>query len=115
MASLDDCMAVLQNLVIAVNGVQHRFFDVEGARTMNAISSATLVRPGEGRICRISVTTAGTSAGSAYDAQSVSLATSASLIATIPNTVGVYEIKMPVLNGLVITPGSGQVVSVSYS
>lgn len=115
MASIDDIVQVAQNLVIAVNNLAQSFLSVEGQATYENISATTLVKRGKGRVVRVSVTTAGTTAGSVYDTASTSLTGAASLMATIPNTLGVTLISMPFQNGLVITPGASQVISVSYS
>jgi len=45
----------------------------------------------------------------------VATAVTGSRLAIIPNTVGIYAINMPVNKGIVITPGSGMIVAVSYS
>lgn len=112
---MDDAITVLQNLVIAVNDLAHTYYDIEGSESEEAISTSMLIKKGPGRICRVAVTTAGTTVGSVYDAASVSLAVAAELICTIPNTVGIMEIKIPVEDGIVIVPGTGQVMTVSYS
>lgn len=115
MATFDDLAAIAQNLVIAINGLSKNYSDHEGQASLENVTAATLVKTGRGRVARICVTTAGTTAGGVYDAQSTSLAVAATLLASIPNTVGVLTLLLPVENGLVVTPGSGQVVSVSYS
>jgi hypothetical protein len=66
-------------------------------------------------LVRISVTTAGSAAGSAFDSATTGGAGAATLIASIPNVVGVIYIDWPCLAGIVITTGTGQVLSVSYN
>lgn len=101
--------------MVAVNGLTQAYLSVEGSASAENISAAMLLRKGPGRVARVSVTTAGTTVGSVHDAASTTLTAASVLLATIPNTVGVTIINMPVENGLVITPGTGQVLSVSYS
>ena len=84
-----------------------------GASALN-LSANTVVKNGAGRICRVNVTTAGSAAGAIYDTNVIANAAAANLVATIPNTVGSYTFDFPVATGIVYTPGSGQVVSVSY-
>lgn len=61
------------------------------------------------RVCRVSVTVAGSAAGTVADGAT-------GTIAAIPNALGVTILDWPVLSGsLVITPGTGQTVSVSYA
>lgn len=80
-----------------------------------AISAQTLVLAGSGRIARVSVLVAGSSAGTINDAATTGAVASTNEIAVIPNAVGVYEIDFRFYNGLVITPGTGQTVSISYT
>lgn len=78
------------------------------------ISASGVVKATAGAIVRISVTTAGSTPGSVYDAATTGTASAANLIAVMPNTVGVTYLNWPVTNGIVISPGASQVVSVSY-
>jgi hypothetical protein len=69
---------------------------------------------GQCRLVRVQVLVAGTAAGAAYDGTSTTGNTAANQIAAWPNTVGTYLIDMPCLSGIVIIPGAGQTVAVSY-
>lgn len=81
---------------------------------LNIATSAVVVKPAPGATLSVSVTTAGSSAGTASDVTTVAAVAAANLMFSIPNTVGVYYVPFPFLNGLVVTPGSGQVLSISY-
>ena len=113
MASLTDILTASQNIVRALSSLGTTFLQVQGNQVVNGISSSTLVVSGQGRLARISVTTAGTTTGTAYDASVVGVV--GSPIVTIPNTVGVIDVNIPTNSGIVIVPGTGQVVTVSYS
>lgn len=113
MSSISDILTAAKNVVTAINGLGQTYLQVSGWRVSNDISAATLVQSGQGRIVRVSVTTAGTTLGSVYDG-GTSAATTLKVY-SIPNTLGVYEVSIPVNYGIVVTPGSGQVVTVSYS
>lgn len=113
MSSLSDILTAAKNIVTAINGLGQTYLQVSGSKVSVQISVATLVSVGQGRLARVVVTTAGSAAGSIYDA-SVSTATT-SKIFVIANTLGVTEVNIPVNNGIVVTPGTGQVVTVSYS
>lgn len=113
MSSISDILTAAKNIVTALNGLGQTYLSVVGAQLTGSISAATLVKSGGGRIARISVTVAGSSEGSIYDAANAN-ATSVK-IASIPNTVGVTEINLPVNSGIVVAPGTGQTVVVSYS
>jgi endoglucanase Acf2 len=79
------------------------------------ISSETVVKTSNGNVASISVVVAGSAAGAVYDAATTGTATSANLIAVIPDVAGVYTINFPVSNGIVVAPGTGQTVAVSYT
>lgn len=113
MASLSDILTAAKNIVTSVNQLGQTFLQVQGSKVMTGISTLTLVQGGQGRVARVSVVAAGTTAGAIYDGGTI-YATS-NLFWTIPNVVGVTEINMPVNNGIVVSPGSGQTVVISYS
>lgn len=113
MASLSDILSSAQNIVKALSNLGTTFLQVQGNQVTAGISASAVVSGAQGRLAQISVTTAGTTAGTAYDANATGITTSP--VFTIPNTVGVYTINFPVNNGIVIAPGTGQVITVSYS
>jgi len=113
MASISDILTSSQNIVRALSNLGTTFLQVQGNQVETGISAATIVSSQQGRLVRISVVTAGSTAGVAYDAIAVGITTSP--IATIPNTVGIIDVNLPVDNGIVIAPGTGQVVTVSFS
>lgn len=113
MASLSDILTAAKNIVTALNQLGQSFLQVEGSNMQSNITSATLVKTGQGRIARISVVVAGSAVGRIYDANASAATTNTMFV--IPNTVGVTEINMPVNNGIVVAPGTGQTVSISYS
>jgi hypothetical protein len=93
-----------------------------GARAQDAASSqpltsklnitgSTVVKPAQGILVTFNVTTAG-AVGAIYDSSTTGAA--ATLIAVIPAVVGTYNMQFPFLTGLLVVPGSAQVVSVSY-
>jgi len=86
----------------------------KGTTSAFNITAATVVKTGGGRLIKISVIVAGSAAGAAYDYASTSGVSAASEIFVIPNTVGIYEIDWPLATGLVIVPGTGQTIAVSY-
>lgn len=113
MASISDIFSSAQNIVKALSNIGTTFLQVQGNQVETGISAATVVSVRQGRLARISVVTAGSSAGVAYDAIATGITTSP--IAAIPNTVGIIDVNLPVDNGIVIAPGTGQVVTVSFS
>ena len=113
MSSLSDMLTAAKNSVTAINTLGQTYLQVSGSKVSTQISVATLLSVGQGRLARVIVTTAGSAAGSIYDASAASATTPK--IFVIANTLGVTEVNIPVNNGIVIAPGTGQVVTVSYS
>ncbi len=113
MASLSDLLTTAKNIASAINGVAQTYVFVQGAQVRQNITAATVVRAGQGRLATVSVTTAGSAVGTIYDSASTSITTRP--IYTIPNTVGVVSVNLPVVYGVLVTPGTGQAVTVSYS
>jgi hypothetical protein len=86
----------------------------QGTSSSLNISAATVVKASAGRLTRINVITAGSAAGTANDTTTTGGAAAANEIFSIPNTVGSYYLDWPCASGIVIVPGTSQVVSVSY-
>jgi hypothetical protein len=80
-----------------------------------ANTTGTVIKATPGMLIRAIVLIAGSGAGAIYDtaATASSYATSQQ-VATIPNTVGIYEFDFPCLAGIVVATGTGQQVSISY-
>jgi len=113
MTSLVDIQTVSQNIAQALNSITNAFTVLLGQSNSAAISATTLVRNGTARLCTVSITTAGSTNGTIYDSNDV--ASTLRPIYTIPNTIGIVQVNMPMGYGIVVTPGTGQVVTVSYS
>ena len=88
---------------------------ISGTSNAYNITAATVVKAAPGRLIRISVIVAGSAAGTANDCLTTGAAADANEIAAIPNTVGVVCVEWPCATGIVIVPGTGQTVAVSYS
>jgi hypothetical protein len=113
MASLSDLLTAAKNVVTAINQLGQTYLQVQGSTFYSGITAATVVKTGQGRVARVSVVVAGSAVGAIYDASASSSTTGK--IWVIPNTVGVTEINLPVNNGIVVAPGTGQTVAISYS
>ncbi len=87
----------------------------QGSTVTKNITAATVVKAAAGRLCRISVIVAGSAAGGAYDQAVTAGPTAATQIASIPNTLGVIAVDMPVATGILIVPGTGQTLAVSFA
>lgn len=113
MSSMSDILTAAKNVVTAISQLGQTYLSVEGSRLYSDITAATVVLSGQGRIARVSVVVAGSATGSIYDANDAT-ATSNKLW-TIPTTAGITEINLPVNNGIVVAPGTGQTIAISYS
>jgi hypothetical protein len=112
-ASASDILTTLKNLVTAINALAQNYLNVEGVLNFAGLTAPTVVKATSGRIARVSVIVAGSAPGMIYDG--ATLVATTKPLDVIPNTVGVYELKMPTSFGLLVVPGSGQTVSGSYS
>ena len=115
MASPDDFLTAQKNGVQGINALNHTTQNLAGTINTYEISAATYFATPIGWVAKVSVIVAGTTTGTIYDANSVATAVTGVRLAVIPNTVGIYTINMPVNKGIVITPGTGMIVAVSYS
>lgn len=91
-----------------------------GTKSMLNISTSTVIDDttvssyATRRVGRVIVLTAGTTAGTVNDCLTVAAASAANTIFSIPNTVGVNLIDFPAFVGIVVVPGAGQVLALSY-
>lgn len=86
-----------------------------GDQQVYNITASTLVKAGIGRLARVSVVTAGSAAGAAHDCAAIGDAAAGNKIASIPNAVGVVDLDWPCGVGIVIVPGTGQVLAVAFT
>jgi len=103
-------MAIVTNPTVQ-NGA---LLTAQGQKTFFNITAATVVKATAGRIAKVSVIVAGSAAGSIYDAATTGAAGAANEIAVIPATAGMINLDFPVSNGIVVTPGTGQTLAVSF-
>ena len=85
----------------------------QGLSTSLNLTSATVIKASPGRLVRINVIVAG-AAGTANDCTTTGAAASANEIAVIPAAVGPILLDWPCLAGIVVAPGAGQTIAVSY-
>lgn len=92
--------------------------DVNARSGFNAsynLSAAAVVKGTPGRAVRVSVLVAGTTAGSVNDCATTGAAAVSNQVAVIPNVVGVVLLDWPHQTGIVVVPGTGQVLAVAYT
>jgi hypothetical protein len=104
-------MAIVTNPTVQ-NGA---LLTAQGQKTFLNVTTKTLVKAVAGRIAKVNVTVAGgTNTGSVWDSATTSGTAASNLVAVIPDTVGSYIIDFPCSNGIVVDPGTGNTVSISY-
>jgi hypothetical protein len=115
MANNDDFLTQLKNIVSGINSFTSAFYSVDGLTGANGISTSTVVKTSGARLVTLSVIVGGSAAGTINDTTTVAGAASSNAVCGIPTTAGVYSIYLICNNGLVVVPGSGQIVSIAYS
>ena len=116
MASLDDILTTQKNGVIAIGEYPAALAKFAGTNSTKEIPAATTqqIKVGSGWFANVSVIEAGTTTGAVYDSSNTNSLTGLRIY-TVPNTVGVFQVQVPFVDGLVITTGTGQVASVTYT
>ena len=115
MASLDDILTTQKNGVIAINNLSQGTLRGLGAQTSATLTAATLIYVGKGYLVNFSVVVAGSAAGTISNAGTIASVAAANALCAIPATVGVVKLGQVFSTGLVVTPGTGQSVNVTYS
>lgn len=98
------------------------FFVRQGRCAQLNITAPTLLQTNQSaflgapvaRLMRVNVLVAGSAAGSVNDAATIAGAGANNAVFVIPNTVGSYLVDWPMAAGIVVQPGAGQTVAVSY-
>ena len=114
MASQDDMLTTQKNGVLATNSVVSVIRRAQGQYTSQTVTAATLIATGEGFLVGFSVVVAG-AAGLIHNFNTATSPTAASALAATPATIGIYPAGMVFTSGLVVVPGAGQSVNVTYS
>lgn len=81
--------------------------------TLN-ITAATVVKATPGRVFKVSVIVAGSTAGTINDCATVAAAAATNQIGTAPNTVGTTDFNWPMGTGIVVVPGTGQTLALTW-
>lgn len=115
--SLSDLLTAAQNIAKGIALLTQSYLNVNGVMNFAAIAVPTVIKPSAGRICRISITTAGSATGMVYDGATVNaLSKPLWVIPMAAKSDGEpYEVQFATNFGLLIVPGTGMVVSGTYS
>lgn len=108
-----DSQSTFQNISQGIYALQQAYVAIQGAQNVADITTPTLVSSKGGRLCKVSIIVAGSGNGAIYD--NTDLSSTLRQIYVIPNTLGLVFVNMPVGYGIVVVPGTGQQVAVSWS
>lgn len=114
MVSLGDILTAIKNLVTAMGAATVTLQIGQGQSTSDTVTAATLITTGPGRLVNYAVLVAG-AAGTVYDSDTVAGVAAVNALIVVPATVGVAQIGQVFTAGLVVVPGAGQSVNVTYS
>ena len=114
-ASLDDILTTQKNGVVAINGLSQATARSLGTQTSVTVTSATVIYIGNGYLVNFSVVVAGSTVGTISNTNAVSTVAASNALCAIPATVGIVKLGQIFSTGLVVTPGTGQSVNVTYS
>ena len=119
MATQDDILTSQKNHVVATNSLNQTWINYlraeHGDKTSVCVTSPTMIAIGPGRLVSISVVVAGTDGGFVYNESSAETPDPSGRIAMIPKEAGVYPANFVFTDGLLVAPGAGQAVTVSYT
>jgi hypothetical protein len=114
-ASLSDILTTQKNGVIALNNISASNLRGQGTQTSATVTASTLVISGSGYLVNYAVVVAGSATGTINNASTTALAAAGNVLCATPATVGVYQTGQFFNAGLVIVPGTGQSINVTYS
>lgn len=115
MASLDDILTTQKNGVVAINGYTNALLRGQGFYTSATVTGNTLVVTGRGYLVSWTVVVAGSASGTLYNYNAASGYGAANALCPTGTTLGIHPAGLVFTNGLVISPGTGQSINVTYS
>jgi hypothetical protein len=122
MASLDDILTTQKNGVVTLGDLVNELASFRelylsgiGGNASIGITAPTLISSEAGRLVNLYVIDGGSSGGFIHDASSVAAASTLNALTTIPTTAGITSVNIPFSNGLVVIPGTGQSINITYS
>lgn len=115
-ASLSDLLTAVQHVASNIAQAAQTLLAINGQQSRSGLAAAggaQLLMQGAGRVAYVNVTVAGTADGAIVDSNNQ--AATAPVLAIIPQAVGSYFVNLPFNLGLVVIPGAGQTLTVSFS
>jgi hypothetical protein len=115
MASLDDIFTTQKNGVVAINTLAQSNLRALGTQTSATITGSTAIYVGAGYLVNFVVTVAGSTAGTIYNTSATTTTAASNALISVPNTVGITKVGQVFSTGLVVVPGTGQSINVTYA
>ena len=115
MTSLTDILTALKSGVVGISNASQQLSYVVPTYTSATVTAKTLITTGKGRVYNVAVVVAGSTVGSLYNADGLPATAVGNVLYSAPNTIGVYSFTQVFTNGLVLEPGTGQSLNVTYS
>ena len=128
MATNSDFLTSQKNGVVATNGLTQSWTNYQrksfgdntspcfsGPKTENDAATAHVAYTGSGNLVAVSVVDAGSSPGYIYDQAQTTNLDPATRLHAIPTTQGIMPAAFKFSSGLVVVPGTGQSVTLTYS
>ena len=113
MAELDSIISTIKNLVNAISHVSNAINRGQGNITSATVTAATQICLSSGRLVSVGCTVAG-AAGAVHNAATVATAAAGNMLVSVPATVQTLAAGQAFNLGLVVAPGAGQSLNVTY-
>ena len=113
--NIGDILTTQKNGVVAINNLAQSTLRGLGTQTSVTVTTTTAIYVGNGYLVNFSVVVAGSTAGTINNTGATSTVAAANALCVIPATVGIVKVGQVFSTGLVVTPGTGQSVNVTYS
>lgn len=108
-------MANDPTFTFATGGTSLNVNTVSGLSTALNITAATVIKAAPGRSVRVSVLVAGSTTGTVNDCLTTGAAATSNAVFIIPTAIGMSTIEFTHSSGIVVVPGTGHTLAVSYT
>lgn len=114
-----DFLTAQKNHVVATNSLNQTWLNYQrksfGDNTSSCFTDPAVVALGAGQIVVVSVVASGSNSGKIFDSASLDELFASNALMAVPTEPGVYQAPFRVKRGIVVSPGEGQQVVVTYS
>ncbi len=114
MANVNDVLTALQNTNTALSTLSSTWRRGQGNLTSVTVTTQTLITTSPGRLVSFNVLVVGSGNGTINNSASTANAAAANALVATPQTLGTFPVGAEFNTGLVISPGTGQSINVTY-